>query len=189
MLPVKGLSLAEELWEPANLNVVVLAFLKAEWNEYTEDIKIQYSKIIESPTLGDVNEDRIRSQLLAARRGPLLSHIPSNTSWFMVSHLRRQHFSELLVINHSHWTSSEDRNELLKVVSRRPEPLKSHPRSWATPILWGHSKAGPFTILEGNHRLTALASSAETLEYPLVAYIGLAQSKCHWHLPDHEQSG
>jgi hypothetical protein len=186
MLPVNGLSLADELWEPASLNAVHLAFLRAEWHKYPDHIRAQYNKLLESPALGDANEDQIRFQLLAATRNPLLQHIPSDTAWFTVSHLRRRHFTELLVINHSHWTSTADRNELLKVVLRRPEPLSGQPTSWAAPILWGHSKAGPFTILEGNHRLTALAGSTDTPETPLVVYIGLTNNKCHWHLPDHE---
>jgi hypothetical protein len=186
MLQVNGLSLAGEVWEPANLNAVCLVFLKAEWYKHPDNSRGQYSNLLESPALGDANEDQIRSWLLAKTRDPLLWYIPSSTDWFMVKHLRRRHFTELHVINHSDWTSSADRNELLKVSRRRPEPLYGPSTSWASPILWGHSKAGPFTILEGNHRLTALAGSTDSPEMPLIVYIGLSKSMCHWRLLDHE---
>ena len=137
-----GMSIAAEFWEPADRNAVHLAFLRAEWHKYPDHIRVKYNQLLDSPSLGNVSEDELRYQLLAASRGPLLQRIPRDTEWFRVSHLRRQHLTELLVINHAHWISSTDRNELLKVVERRPEPLNGEPTSWAAPILWGHSKKG-----------------------------------------------
>jgi hypothetical protein len=51
------------------------------------------------------------------------------------------------------------------------------------PILWGHSKAGPFTIIEGNKRLIAYAATGETtINIPVL--IGLSPMRCLWHILD-----
>lgn len=189
MVVPPGLSLSNERWMPVDFNRVVYDFLKAEWHQYPVELKGQHLGLVESPKLGDGHEDQIRLQLLTWRRRHLLSRIPGNTVWFAVSHLRKRHYSQLLAINHHDWRSPDDQNELLKVAVRRPEPMKSHPSTWATPILWGHSMSGPFTILEGNHRLTALAGSPEAGDYPLPVYIGISVSSCYWHLPDHVERG
>ncbi|HEY6641085.1 MAG TPA: hypothetical protein VIZ63_02995 [Povalibacter sp.] len=180
--------LAEEHWSSASYDDVVLAFLEAEWGKYPEPIRTQCAGLIVSPSLSSERENRIRAKFLWALREPLLTHVPGDTRWFAVTHLRRQHFPELHAINHPAWTSPNDRNELLNVACRRPERLKSEPSAWAPPILWGHQKSGPFTILEGNHRLTALAGSIDPPEFSLAVYVGLSDGKCLWHRPDADSS-
>lgn len=52
------------------------------------------------------------------------------------------------------------------------------------PILWGHSRAGPFTIPQGNHKLTALSGSPHPKDFALAVYVGLSSAACYRHLPD-----
>ncbi len=75
------------------------------------------------------------------------------------------------------------KNELPKVAARKKLPLRVAPSSWERPILWGHDRNGPFTIIEGNNRLTAYAASGQSgLNIP--AFIGLSTMRCVWHLSD-----
>jgi hypothetical protein len=51
-------------------------------------------------------------------------------------------------------------------------------------VLFGHQAAGPLTILDGNHRLLALAHrlslGGERLT-PFHAFVGLSHGPCRWH--------
>jgi hypothetical protein len=89
----------------------------------------------------------------------ILRQLPADTTWFRVDHLRRSHLDQLRAINYSDWNSSNDHNELEKVALRKPQMTwrGPAPRGDWSPILFAHDRAGPFTILEANHRMTALA--------------------------------
>jgi hypothetical protein len=100
-----------------------------------------------------------------------------------VKYLRGCHFSQLRAINHVDWNSPDDRNELEKVALRVPIVWAGRLSGWE-PILWGHDRNGPFTILEGNHRLNALAGSSDRVHCELVTYVGLSAGACGWHRPD-----
>ncbi len=110
-------------------------------------------------------------------------HIPLDTTWFKVEYLRRSHFPELRAINHKDWTSPNDENELEKVALRATEVCWEQKDEWS-PILWGHDRKGSFTILEGNHRMTALSRSEDQAGVTLVALVGLSPHPCLWHRAD-----
>jgi hypothetical protein len=116
-------------------------------------------------------------------RRPLLWHIPPDTTWFKVQHLRREHYRVLRPINHLSWISPNDENELEMAALRATEPCWE-PRDEWSPILWGHGRTGPLTILEGNHRMTALARSENLDGIALVAFVGLSAHPGLWHLAD-----
>jgi len=51
-------------------------------------------------------------------------------------------------------------------------------------VLFGHQPSGPLSILDGNHRLLALAHRLAVRGEPLVPfhmYVGLSQGPCRWH--------
>ena len=50
--------------------------------------------------------------------------------------------------------------------------------------MWGHDRGGPFTILEGNNRLIAYASTAPRPALEVSVFIGLSKSPCFWHRAD-----
>jgi hypothetical protein len=77
----------------------------------------------------------------------------------------------------------QDKNELLKVATRLPYTLEKAPSEWGPIVLWGHKKAGPFTVVEGNHRLIAYASSERRgLEIPV--FVGLSRMLFFFHFHD-----
>jgi hypothetical protein len=141
-------------------------------------------QILEDPDFGDESQNEARSSLLAFGRNGLLSQIPQSTVWYRVSSLRESHFDELRVIGRCGWDDVGDENELLNVAKRRSETLTSNPSDWVAPILWGHTEEGPFTIMEGNHRLVAYASLQNRPELNIFVYVGLSDEWCYWHLPD-----
>lgn len=177
-------TIAAETWTETTYDHVVFSFLKAEWSEFPSHIRAQWGSIVENPCLSDSRENQMRMRLLNIRRSRLLSQIPDDTIWFAVTYLRRSHLNELRAINHRAWRSPMDLNELPKVALRKRAPLRSHPSTWANPILWSHTTGGPFTILEGNHRLTALAAAVPLPDFEIAVYIGLSGGTCFCHLPD-----
>lgn len=149
----------------------------------------------------DAQQNMRRCQLLAHIRWGLFCGIPPDTTWYEVRYLRNDHFDELRVMRESNWTDPADENELRKVAARHPFVLRAapstwqkkgriveyyspEPERWQNPVLWGHNSDGPFTILEGTHRLVGYCQSEEHPELEMVLYIGLSANLCKWHLPD-----
>jgi hypothetical protein len=51
-------------------------------------------------------------------------------------------------------------------------------------VLFGHHADGPLTILDGNHRLLALANRLVSRQEPMApfhAFVGLSHGPCRWH--------
>lgn len=191
MTDVVEATLADESWEQLSPHAVILAFLRAEWDKPLPGAfprrLIGDRGIIDNADLRDAVQNNLRSLLLWSTRAGLLQWIPADTSWFEVRYLREQHFHQVRAINFSDWTSAADSNELLKVAARKPLELQGSIAEWEPPILWGHDQRGPFTVLEGNHRMTALAGTEQrSRRCALTVYVGLSAELCRWHLPDRE---
>ena len=174
--------LAGEAWAPCTFDAVVLAFLKAEWEKWGLG-RFADRELVDRADLADAAHNAARLRLLQVR-GPLLQHVPADTEWFEVRHLRAHHLWQLRNIHHIDWSEHSSANELLETARARPEPLRGAPEGWE-PVLWAHHRHGPFTILEGNHRLTALAGALpQHQDYRMVAYVGLSAQPCEWHRLD-----
>jgi hypothetical protein len=177
------MSLKAKEWTPVPLHKVVLAWLRAEREKLVHPPN-DVAELLDAADIIDADQNRKRLRLLYGYRYPLLLEVPPDTEWFEVARLTDAEIPELRAINHQEWTDADDQNELAKVAARkRLPPLRSEPSSWESPILWGHDRTGPFTILEGNNRLTAYARSGRAcLDIPVL--VGLSPLKCHWHLLD-----
>jgi hypothetical protein len=173
--------LCDQQWKPVSFDEVRLAFLRAEWDRW---LPSQLRWLIDEADLGNATENRVRLGLLDLCRGPLLQHVPTSTEWYVVRCLETHHLPELLVIGRCGWDDERDRNELAAVARRKPLGLKKPAAAWEALILWGHSKDGPFTILEGNNRLVAYASGSGQPPLGIPVYVGLSADHCHWHLHD-----
>jgi hypothetical protein len=178
------MSLEAKEWTPASLHKVVLAWLRAERAILVQRANWSADKaeLFDEPDIFNADQNRERLHLLYEYRWPLLAEVPPDTKWFEVR-LTDAEIPELHAINHQEWTNPGDKNELAKVAARKRLPLTSEPSSWESPVLWGHDRRGPFTILEGNHRLTAYVRSGQScLDIPVL--VGLSPAKCKWHLLD-----
>lgn len=177
---------AEQTWDKVTISRVYHAFLNGEFDKCIQawgPLASANRALIDNPNFGDESENCKRAFLLCFR-APLLFRIPCSTVWYKVVALEESHLNELLVIGRCGWDDGTDHNELLNVAKRKPENLGSIPSEWAVPILWGHTKEGPFTIIEGNHRLVSYAALQTRPELNIPAYVGLSSDHCYWHLPD-----
>jgi len=189
-----GAPLSEQEWTKCTIIDVLRTFLRAERERAEAHIGCDLSSLLECP---NPSEAELRRAL--NHRCPLLERIPDETTWYEIRHLQEHHLAELLVIGSPDWLSDEDRNDLLKVVLREHfgakteeklqelrEVLQDFDRAkFCIPILWGHGREGPFTIIDGNHRLVALIRfGLLPKSFMSVVYVGLSASHCCWHLPD-----
>lgn len=179
--------LAAQDWTPASPADVCLAFLRGEWEKVPQITAWHDRHLVDSPDLASHSENSLRRFILGAWREPLLQQIPGDTRWHRVRFLQDAHLDELLVIASSDWVDQRDRNELRKVAARRPQTLRLPPTDWTQPILWSHDRAGPFSILEGNNRLTGYSLTPSYGPLRVECFVGLSPSRCVWHLPDHGQ--
>lgn len=199
-------SLAVEDWFEVPFDDVVLAFLRGEAHRF-EKLTDDACRLIRTYDPQSKRDKLGRCILLSTRRGGLFDGIPPDTRWYRVEYLRNDHLDELLVMREPNWIDETDRNALgdvaiRKMIPRRPAPTdrgdthsileyySDDPEQWQSPILWGHSNAGPFTILEGTHRFAWYYREAKAYpDFKNVAYVGLSDRLSHWHLPDAFDSG
>lgn len=177
-------TLAGEAWHPVSNAEACLAFLRAEWDKEAGRTAWYDRALIDHPDLTLPAENAMRRLILGSWRERLLDRIPADTEWYRVHYLREVHLGEVYVIGSDDWRDPGDHNELLQVAKRRGEPMNLPPTDWHPPLLWGHTRQGPFTILEGNNRLVNYASTTSRPALEIVCFIGLSPSTCVWHEPD-----
>jgi hypothetical protein len=173
-----------------NVHHVVRAWLRAERDSYVAQVQPrtglsvpEIAALLDNADLGNPDQNRARLRLLYWTRNVFVLEIPPDTEWYEVWNLKHEHTGELLAVNHANWTDPADKNELHNVAKRKAKPLRKELSEWEPPILWGHDRSGPFTIMEGNNRLASYASSGRTdLDIPV--FVGLSPLKCLYHLPD-----
>lgn len=184
------MSLADMKWTCVPIHRVVIAWLRAERDGYVAEVlpqtglsQAQLVQLLDRANLDDAEENRARLRLLYWARNLYVLEIPPDTDWYEVVNLKHEHIGELLAVNHPAWTDPSDCNELLKVAARKGRPMLAPLSQWQPPILWGHDRTGPFTIIEGNNRLVSYAKSGQVnLDMPV--FIGLSPIRCLYHLPD-----
>jgi hypothetical protein len=187
------MSLAQMKWVSASIHHAILAWLRAERDPKLTNLLLPFppllwsaglSRLLDQPKLDDPEENRARLRLFYLTGRHVFSvEIPPDTEWYEVHDLTDTELGELHVVNYQEWNDPADKNELMKVAARKKIPLREPPSAWQPPILWGHSTAGPFTIIEGNTRLTAYAGSGQSgLHIPVL--VGLSKMQCVWHILD-----
>ena len=90
---------------------------------------------------------------------------------------------DLHVVDYQDWNDTADKNELHKVALRKDLTLKSDPSEWEPPILWGHDPTGPFTIIEGNNRLTSYVRSGRS-GLSVAVFVGISPLRSRLHILD-----
>ncbi len=172
-------------WIPTSVHEMVAEFLLGERQEKFAFIP-RGTQFIDAPNVKDPLENHTRLRLLYFRRAHFFGEVPPDTQWYEVKNLTDNELDELRVVAHvSPWrTSGADKNELRRVADRCPEALTVSPTNWRRPILWGHEKAGPFSIFEGNHRLIAYASAPSPPGLDIPVFVGLSATPCVWHIHD-----
>jgi hypothetical protein len=178
-------------WTRVSLHNVMLAWLRAERHKLAGPLSAfpplvwssGVAMLLDKADLNNAEENRARLRLFYMIRSLYFVELPPDTEWYEVHNLTDSELSELLAVNHQDWIDAADRNELAKVAARKNLPLRTQPATWEPPILWGHDRAGPFTILEGNNRLAAYVLSGQSgLKIPV--FVGLSPLACVFHILD-----
>jgi hypothetical protein len=187
------MSLADKDWNRVSVHEVVLAWLRAERGTNLANRLAGLpqavwmpgvSELLDRADLDDAAQNRARLRLFYLIRNVFFTEIPLDTEWFEVRYLTDCELTkEVHAVNHKDWNDPGDKNELPKVAARKAIDLLAPPEAWETPILWGHDRRGPFTIMEGNKRLTGYVSSGQTgIKIPVL--VGICPLRCIWHIFD-----
>lgn len=161
---------------------VIAEFLRNEF--YTEEFhsdREKYQRLVLDPDLDNEAENAVRRALLFRRRGHMWRELPADVQWWEVR-LDPEDAQKLQVLSRCHWRTIANGNfRLHEVVERvRTETFppkvqdfidKIHSLSYrllegednSAVLLIGVDERKPFTILEGNHRLTAAALASPEL--------------------------
>ncbi len=170
-----------------SIHYFVAEFLQAERYNAAGFLPPTEMRIVDAPNLNDPIENHYRLRILYYFRAHLLGEVPPDTQWFEVQYLTDRELSELHAVSRCGWenpTDPSDHNELAKVAVRKPIKLDELPADWKRIILWGHRREGPFTILEGNKRLTAYASTLPSPGLRIPVLVGISPTPCLWHFED-----
>jgi hypothetical protein len=183
------MSLADGQWLRVSIHTMALEYLRAERDTHLATVRVHLpslisdadlDRLLENADLSNPLHNHSRLRLLYLMRNVYIGEIPPDTEWYEVHSLTDQDLHNLYVTRYDTWTDQSDNNELGLVAARREEPAKTAPDQWKRVILWGHEKAGPFTIIEGNHRLVGyVANKSGGLNIPVL--IGLSPTPCYWH--------
>jgi hypothetical protein len=146
-------------------------FYQPEFDRYRE----QFRTIVDEPDFDSPRENELRRALLYLRRGRLWRELPQDTEWWEVE-LQPAHLASIRVFPRNHWRGFADHgfhlSEMIERIRSRVESSPDEPfvvkirslaakfeSSPATPfssvLLIGIDDTGPFTIIEGNHRMAA----------------------------------
>jgi hypothetical protein len=176
------MSLVEKAWTKVCVHKVILEFLLAEettrLSQLPPDqmpalVKTQgLKRILHEADLNKAAENHTRLRLLCLIRRWLICEIPPDTEWYVVQNLSDYELSELRIIGRCGLDDWADGNEVLK--ARKKIHLIEAPSNWKSIILIGHTRIGPFTIVEGNNRIVAyMSSNRNGLDVPV--YVGLSE--------------
>jgi len=164
------MSLANRAWNRVSVHEVVAEFLRGERFKFGQSLPWAEMALIDAPNISDPRENHARLRYLYCFRGHLIGEIPPDTRWYEVRNLTGEELSKHSAV-------------AMRLGGAHSYPLSvSQPTSWARPILWGHEKDGPFTILEGNNRLVAYASQGQQSALMIPALVGLSPTPCCFHI-------
>ena len=182
---------------------VIAEFLKndfqcPEFLEYQEAV----SALVTKPNFADPDENDIRRALLFVRHGALWREIPKETEWFEAE-IRHSDLNRIRVFPRAHWrklalgdftltqvaqrvADARDRKLGAQAFRVKIEGLRDRLAQNADAgavLIIGLSKNGPFTILDGNHRLVAAMLTSPVTMGQLRFLCGLSprMARCCWY--------
>ena len=193
------MNLSANHWAPITYHEMVAAFLQAERHRFKienyrksgeEGLYDHDMALIDQPNLADHNANHRRLRLLNLIRAPLLGEIPPDTVWYKVSNLRTENLDQLHFIARCGWDDADgaDDNKITiaahRIQKHEPRTIRALPSSWPPPILWGHDKDQPLTIMEGNNRLMSYVVTDNKPPLDITAIVGLSPTPCFHHYFD-----
>lgn len=181
---------------------VMAEFLKSDFNNADfEDYREALATLVNKPDLSDAVENAKRRALLFIRHASLWRVLPEGTQWFEVA-LRPSDLERIRVFPRAHWRKVAKGDFAITEVVReiaggRRDVVDdnfvqkiSEIRHWleqdvdaGAVLLIGINERGPFTVLDGNHRLAASLLSAVEPAKRFRVYCGLSpkMAECCWY--------
>jgi hypothetical protein len=181
---------------------VIAEFLKSdcrapEFGPYRDII----GRLVNDPELTDLEANRMRRVLFNRRHGALWRELPRGTEWFEVS-LRPSDLHRIRVFPRAHWRKLASGDFAITTIAQRIVDDRYRHRVPAAfhekisnlrarvagddvaraVLLIGETEIGPFTILDGNHRLVAAVLESPNELHRFDFYCGLSphMAQCCW---------
>ena len=153
---------------------VIAEFLKNEFyqEEFHRD-RSNFEQLVLEANVTNETENALRRALLYRRRGHMLRELPPDTQWWEVE-IEATGLNLIRVFPRAQWRRVADGSFLLRDIAERIRTVRFSGRTrdfiskvqalsyrvrvekdMSSVMLIGIDEACPFTILEGNHRLTA----------------------------------
>lgn len=182
---------------------VMAEFLKSDFhNPDFEDYREALSTLVNKPDLSDPVENAKRRALLFIRHASLWRVLPEGTQWFEVT-LRPIDLERIRVFPRSHWRKVAKGDFGITEVVREIAAGNCQDiveegfvqkifeiRDWleqdvdaGAVLLIGINERGPFTVLDGNHRLAAsmLASVEPAKRFRVYCGLSPRMAQCCWY--------
>jgi len=181
---------------------VIAEFLKTDF-ECPEFANYQESMngLVSTPDLSDPEENSLRRALFSLRHGTLWGALPKDTEWYEVN-VRPSDLSRIRAFPRAQWRKlargdfainkvvrciaegnrTSDPAFLAKIDSLRSASFKPDGNAGAV-LLIGLNASGPFTILDGNHRMVAAMLNSPDSLRNFRFYCGLSPRmvECCWY--------
>ncbi|MDB4984750.1 MAG: hypothetical protein JWM20_929 [Patescibacteria group bacterium] len=166
-----------ESWQEVRFDEVVASWLRDEWHYacYDKMRTDENNAIVNEPDLSDLAHNEIRHELLAFNRHPILDHLPTGMKWHSGTFTEKSARECNLIsttwckvlsggslklvdaVEHFHHTSQKiNPGDKEKIISIKSAMAGKDPEDTVL-VFVGESFEGPFTAIEGNHRLVATA--------------------------------
>jgi O-antigen/teichoic acid export membrane protein len=194
-----------ELRRRVSEDEVIAEFLKNDFQcpEF-EDYQEALARLVTAPALQNADENKARRALLFLRHGSLWRELPEGTEWFEAE-IRIADLGRVRVFPRAHWRKlalgdfsitqvaqrimdERYRDRTPEAFRAKIEDLRDHLQEDNNAIsgavlLIGLSVSGPFTILDGNHRLLAAMLATPEAVDRLRFYCGLSprMAQCCWY--------
>jgi O-antigen/teichoic acid export membrane protein len=181
---------------------VVSEFLKNDFhNPEFKDYQSAVAEIVATPNLDDASENALRRALLFVRHGTLWRELPKKTEWFEVE-VRGIDLQQIRVFPRAQWRKLARGNfaitEIVRCIAEQNHDqvedaflskirrlrLQLCQRATSGAILLiGLDNKGPFTILDGNHRMVAATLISPEAVNSFRFFCGLSprMDTCCWH--------
>ncbi len=182
---------------------VVAEFLRNDFqNPEFADYRTSLASLVNLPNLDDAAENAKRRALLFIRHGSLWRELPNDTEWYEVQ-VQSQDLPQIRVFPRAQWRKLAHGEYMLTEIARSLEadpPRRGIDKAFLTKIhnlrklvseqnasgavlLIGVNEAGPFTILDGNHRLVAATLVSPMALHNLRFFCGLSPRmiQCCWY--------
>lgn len=165
------------------------------------DYQDSLGKLVQRPDYESDRDNALRRALLFLRHRPLWAQLPADTEWYEVA-LEQEDLANILVFPRAQWArltgrdfhierairrlrsraGKADESFRARIATLQRELVRGGSDPFGCVLLLASDQNGPFTILDGNHRLVAAALEPPLQVERLRFYLGISprMTRCCW---------